>query len=698
MKRSLSIALFAVVIGGPGCGKVDPTLMGGQAEEVAPANPLVTPPPAAEVTAPVDNDAAPAKEDGAARPDLAAGVTKVAAKARLAERREVVVDCVWVRGQGDSAEGGTSPVTVRIEPNTKGEASVGVIEEYAGGAGDMWRASAWMAAFNASEQLGYMLTDHEFLVRSGGYIDGPSAGMLTTAAMLAILTDTPVLENSTMSGTINPDGSAGPVGGLVQKMHGAKAKGKTRFGYPVGTRNTLDYRTNTMADLDVVGRELGLEVVEINDVREAYEFMTGKELAPLVLASESDMAIDSDLRTRVKAKLMSWQADLNGRTPGLDKRVETMRQEIKSYAVPILQQLNSQVVEANNFEKSGLEVAAYNRMVVSAMLFRMTMETVDVLEAMYKGDFAKVEERIVALSQVQTKADALGLELGINARKKTLGGLVNSVASYSMYALSYSLVNLGKGHYQRAHEIIDLINAKKIPQTEAALNQMVSDLLKPVGYFAAAEAVLQAAREQMDFAPEEGADITIDPTKFARLAKAFGSAAAAGIAYFDSTVVKSAAESSNVSLQQAKDYFVQADGNYLIAPMLADLAAAADRVVGDKPEAALLRLSAGAAAFIQSGGLINKYYSLGFTRNADGTAVLKERRALSSQLELAKRSALAAAGEAKKLVGFIPATARLSFEDASALREGDDEDKLEALTGYWQSAFWSRLVVTLARP
>ena len=715
MKRPISFALVSFAIGVPlaACGKVDPALVGGPAATTS----AVAPPDAAAVVPPLASDAgantlvgttaAPTADagsapvgDAVARPDLAAGVTSIAARARLAQRREVVVDCVWFRGpEGPQATGGTSPVTVRIEPNSKPEASVGVIEEYAGGAGDMWRASAWMAAFNASETLGYMLTDHEFLVRAGGHIDGPSAGMLTTAAMLAILTDTPVLENTTMSGTINPDGSAGPVGGLPQKMEGAKAKGKTRFGYPVGTRNSTDLKTGQMADLEVVGRDLGLEVREIKDLREAYEFLTGKQLPELTLASESDMALEPDLRTRVKAKLLSWQADLNGRLPGLDQRIKKMRPEVKNYALPIFAQLSGYLDEAKRFEDSGLEVPAYNRYVGAAMMFRMCMEMVDVLEAMQKGDFAKVEERIQSLATVEGKLKGLELELGVNARKRTLGGTVNSVSGFALYNVTEAFMHLGKFHYARAHQVIELINTNKIPKSEAAINQMVSDLLKPVAYFAAADAMLQAARESMDFAPEEGADLTLDVGRLSRLAKAYGSAASAGTAYFESTVVKSSAESAGVPIEQVQAAIEGQDMNYILAPMLADVAGNAERITGseDKPETAMIRLSAGVAAFIQSAGLINKYYSLGFKRQDDGTPLLTQRRALSSQLDLAKRSALAAAGDAKRLVGFIPATARLAWEDATALREGDDEDKLDALTGYWQSAFWSRLVLTLAR-
>lgn len=713
MKRLSSFVLCAAFA--TGCGKVDPALLGADAGAPAGSPPGLLAPPAADSgAAPAADAAAPAADAGAvpaadagaaaadttARPDLAANVSKVAARARLAQRREVTVDCVWFRGpEGPEASGGTSPVTVRIEPNTKPEASVGVIEEYAGGAGDMWRASAWMAAFNASEQLGYMLTDHEFLVRTGGHIDGPSAGMLTTAAMLAVLTDTPVLENTTMSGTINPDGSAGPVGGLPQKMEGAKAKGKTRFGYPVGCRNSKDLKTGQMVDLEVVGRDLGLEVREINDVREAYAFITGKELPELTLAAETDMALDTDLRARVKAKLLSWQADLDSRLPGLGQRVDKMSKEVKGYVVPIFQELNEKLKVAKNFETSGLEVPAYNTYLVVAMMFRICMETADVIEAMQKGDMDYVEQRIASLAAVEGKIKALELELGVNARKKTLGGTVNSISAFAYYNVVSVFMDLGKGHYQRAHQIMDLIKANKIPKSAEAINQMVMDLLAPVRYFAAADALIQAGRESMDFAPEEGGALSLDVVKLTKLAKAYGSAASAGAAYFDSTVVKAAAEASQVSLEQATSYFENQDGNYIIAPKLAQIAGYVDVTPGetDRPEAAMIRLSAGVMAFIQSGGLINKYYSLSYQRQEDGTAVLTQRRALSSQLDLAKRAALAAAGEAKKLVGFIPATARLSYENASAMREGNDDDKLEALQDYWMSAFWSHMALTLAR-
>jgi predicted S18 family serine protease len=88
--------------------------------------------------------------------------------------------------------GAVSPLTVRVEPNTTGNPSVGISEEFVSRVGDQWRSSAWLAAFNACQVLNIPVTDVEVLFQSRGAIDGPSAGMLMTSTLLALLHgDTP---------------------------------------------------------------------------------------------------------------------------------------------------------------------------------------------------------------------------------------------------------------------------------------------------------------------------------------------------------------------------------------------------------------------------------------------------------------------------------------------------------------------------
>lgn len=113
--------------------------------------------------------------------------------------------------------------------------------------------------------------------------------MLMTSTMLALLQNVPLRPNATMmTGTINPDGSAGLVGGVVQKMEGAKKAGIQYFGYPVGIRNHEDMKTGRVVDLNAKGKSLGFaEVRDIRDVYDAYEFMTGQQLQRPAAVSES---------------------------------------------------------------------------------------------------------------------------------------------------------------------------------------------------------------------------------------------------------------------------------------------------------------------------------------------------------------------------------------------------------------------------
>ena len=94
----------------------------------------------------------------------------------------------------------------------------------------------------------------------------------------------------TMTGTINPDGTAGPVGGIPQKLAGAAEKGKHVFGYSLGCRQSEDMRNGKMVDLEALGTSLGVQAVEVRTLRDAYRLLTGIDLGARALATDNDLA------------------------------------------------------------------------------------------------------------------------------------------------------------------------------------------------------------------------------------------------------------------------------------------------------------------------------------------------------------------------------------------------------------------------
>lgn len=621
----------------------------------------------------------------------------IAAKTpKLTERREGMVHAVWFRGPvGPQASGGTSPVTIRVEPNTSGTAAVGVLEEYAGGAGNQWKSSSWVAAFTASQIAGHMLIDHEFMVKTGGHIDGPSAGMLMTATMLALLRGDKVREDSTMSGTVNPDGSAGPVGGLPQKMKGAKEQGKKRFGYPIGNRNAKDLQTGQMVDLHQVAESMGLEAKEIKSVWDAYEFMTGKTLDHPEAASEGDMQLSGDARAKLNAKVQGWKAKIKGELPLFTRKVQELGQLAQGLA-PQWEEVKELVQKAERFEDNGILPAAYMHYAQAAVMLNMIRNMLQFLQHASKGDFNAITTQIESLAAVKGKLEAMGMELVVAAKTKTIGGLVNGVRGYTDYVMALSFESLGSNSYRAGMGLIEKMKQGQLQATQEAITAVMQNLALPLAYYAAADALIEVAKEQMSLSGEEGATLQADLTKLGALAKGYGSAASASLAYFDSLWVEQMAEHFGVTKEQASAAMQQQEFQYLLVKESSTIAQLADRLTGgEKPETNLIRLAAGAFAYIAGGSLVNKYYSLGAQPKQDGGFDLTNRRALTFQLDLARQTAREAAGRCKARHKFIPTAAKAAYELGMALREGDDEDKLEALEAYWESTFWSNLAVTI---
>jgi len=65
-------------------------------------------------------------------------------------------------------------------------------------------------------------------------VDGPSAGAAITTALIASITETELTEGVYMTGTINSDGTIGPVGGIPEKAIAAAENGAQTFLVPEG--------------------------------------------------------------------------------------------------------------------------------------------------------------------------------------------------------------------------------------------------------------------------------------------------------------------------------------------------------------------------------------------------------------------------------------------------------------------------------
>ncbi len=118
-------------------------------------------------------------------------------------------------------------------------------------------------------------------------VDGGSAGGAMTVLLISDITDKPINNTVLMTGTIEPDGSIGKIGGAEQKADAAGKFGAKIFLVPQGQAitqvQTCDerkegaflYRSCTLEDKPlspIMESKYGMSVVEINSISEALSY------------------------------------------------------------------------------------------------------------------------------------------------------------------------------------------------------------------------------------------------------------------------------------------------------------------------------------------------------------------------------------------------------------------------------------------
>ena len=102
--------------------------------------------------------------------------------------------------------------------------------------------------------------------------DGPSAGAAMTVGFIAIFKGDRVQRGTALTGTIEPDGHIGWVGGIPDKIRAAKREGYHTVLVPRGQVHTAQW------NLIELGFQLNMTVKEVDTVDEAYQIMTGSPI------------------------------------------------------------------------------------------------------------------------------------------------------------------------------------------------------------------------------------------------------------------------------------------------------------------------------------------------------------------------------------------------------------------------------------
>lgn len=191
--------------------------------------------------------------------------------------------------------GVTSTVTVTIQSNGSGRVFVDTLPltqiDMQGSARLAVKVASSLVLNDKNCIINPNSYDYFFVIRTNSpVIGGPSAGAIMTTAVIALLQNWTMDSTTMMTGMINPDGSIGPVGGIIQKVDAAYSVGAERFLIPKGQNIYTETVTETNSDqgwTQIITRQVlrnvtqyaienyGIEVKEVEDINEALYYFTG---------------------------------------------------------------------------------------------------------------------------------------------------------------------------------------------------------------------------------------------------------------------------------------------------------------------------------------------------------------------------------------------------------------------------------------
>jgi uncharacterized protein len=211
------------------------------------------------------------------------------------EYRNVTVYAPAVSEQGTGYIGVISTITVSIQGNGSGRVFVDTLPltdvDMQGSARLAVKVASALVSTDARPHLDPFMCDFFFVVRTTSpMIGGPSAGGIMTVAVISLLENWTLDNDTIMTGMINPDGSIGPIGGIPYKIDAAHSVGATQFLIPKGQMTYTEMVTEhqiingiTWENTYPITRNVSeyaqtnydMKVFEVEDINDALLYFTG---------------------------------------------------------------------------------------------------------------------------------------------------------------------------------------------------------------------------------------------------------------------------------------------------------------------------------------------------------------------------------------------------------------------------------------
>ena len=615
--------------------------------------------------------------------------------AKLTRTNSVVINFLtFSQGKQD---GNIHPTTIQISPNSDRTLNVGIAQDLSGGLGGQWQAAVWIAAFQAAQAVGRDLAEYAIMVRGQGYIDGPSAGALFTAGIMAAMTGQPVRSDVTMTGTVNPDGTVGPVGGIPNKFRAAVKAGKKVLGYPVGQRYSTDLATQKVIDLEEFAKENGVQAVEMFTIFDSYRLLTGAEFPRPQPLDAAAMALPDATLKFLQDRAGKWNDRYNHYSKLFyDEKLQDLYDSAKKLEVARLYfQTASDLIKSGAFptaydyaQRAGgnaFTAYAYGRFVALVMQQRFR----DLLNEV-SSMFTPVGGGLDDMFEVAKKF-----------KPKTVGELNSFISAVEQAVGALGYTQDAARSADSARNLMDnamALMAKKVSINEIK-SEIINQLLNSSLRYGIALLKIEKARDFIELKDPASVPIQLTPEKLEETAKLYIAVAQANLNYIDQIFIPDFARSAQTDEDSIRSRLMRNNNQYLIAmTSLRFPQSLIKEKWGEKaPETFYAQIAGSMGSYYNSSMFLMHHYSLGVRKEEGSVESVKMEKALVNMLEHAEKNVRIHAALVQKTLGTIPVPARFFYSVGMKMKEGETSLKVKALEMFWRASMQLQLTLQLAK-
>jgi hypothetical protein len=333
---------------------------------------------------------------------------------------------------------------------------VAVAEDRPNGVGEQFRAAMWSSASTLALERGTPMRGYLLELTAEEAVDGPSAGAMITLALMTAVDGKALTNDFVFTGTILPNGNVGHVGGLVQKIEAAKAAGKSRVFVPAYCRTDKDLNTGEAVDLKEKCRSLGLRMIPVANIRQAYALINNVgEIRDPAASLELPDAVEDVLVKLYRRELTNSSAAFD--TLSLEQKQMVTNTTFLKKPILDLPQQAEQSYRGGNLPSAFdhiSDVAAWIEAFIDTERFLTTSSNTNLST---KELFAVFDKEIAGVNHERMDALNKHLSFGIATNDPALAQFDDFAVEISMFgAMGDFLDNSAQDRVSKAEEAPDL--------------------------------------------------------------------------------------------------------------------------------------------------------------------------------------------------------------------------------------------------